>query len=135
MPTQIFVNLPVRNLDKSMAFFKGLGFRFNKQFTDKTAACMVVSDNIYSMLLTHAKFKSFTKKAIADTKKSTEVLTAISVDSKAKVNKLVDKAIASGAKEPRGAQDYGFMFLRAFEDLDGHTWEIFWMDPKAVKAT
>jgi hypothetical protein len=135
MPTEIFVNLPVRNLDKSMAFFKTLGFKFNKQFTDKSAACMVISDNIYSMLLTHQKFKSFTKKAIADTRKNTEVLTAISVDSKAKVNKIVEKAVASGAKEPRDPQDYGFMFLRAFEDLDGHTWEIFWMDPKAVKTS
>ena len=135
MPTEIFVNLPVKNLDKSIAFFKGLGFKFNKNFTDDTAACMVISDSIYSMLLTHEKFKSFTKKAIADTKKTIEVMTAISVDNKARVNKMVEKAVAQGAKEPRKPQDYGFMYLRAFEDLDGHTWEIFWMDPKAVKST
>lgn len=128
---RIFVNLPVKNLGKSIAFFKALGFKFNKQFTDETAACMVISQDIYAMLLTHAKFKQFTTKAIADTKKSIEVLNALSADSKAKVDKLVDKAIASGGKEPRKPQDMGFMYLRAFEDLDGHTWEIFWMDPKA----
>ena len=135
MSTKIFVNLPVKNLDKSMAFFKALGFKFNKQFTDETAASMIISDDIYAMLLTHAKFKQFTTKAIADTKKSIEVLNALSFDSKAKVNKFVDKAVAAGGKEPRKPQDMGFMYLRAFEDLDGHTWEIFWMDPKAVKKS
>ena len=133
MSTKIFVNLPVKNLDKSIVFFKALGFKFNKQFTDETAASMIISDDIYAMLLTHAKFKQFTAKAIADTKKTIEVLNALSVDSKAKVDKLVDKAIAAGGKEPRKPQDMGFMYLRAFEDLDGHTWEIFWMDPKAIK--
>lgn len=132
-PTKIFVNLPVKSLDKSMAFFKALGFKFNKQFTDETAACMVISDDIYAMLLTHAKFKSFTSKKIVDAKTTTEVLTAISVDSKTKVNKLVDKAVAAGGTEPRPKQDYGFMYLRAFDDLDGHTWEIFWMDPANVQ--
>lgn len=131
--TKIFVNLPVKNLEKSVAFFKTLGFKFNKQFTDETAASMIISDDIYAMLLTHAKFKSFTSKKIADAKTTTEVLTALSVDSKAKVKKLVDKAVAAGGTEPRPAQDYGFMYLRAFDDLDGHTWEIFWMDPAHVQ--
>jgi hypothetical protein len=133
MPSKIFVNLPVRSLDKSMAFFKALGFKFNKQFTDETAACMVISADIYAMLLTHAKFKQFTRKDIADTRKSIEVMNALSADSKAKVDRLVDKAVAAGGREPRKPQDMGFMYLRAFEDLDGHTWEVFWMDPKAVK--
>ena len=133
MATQIFVNLPVKNLDKSMAFFKGLGFKFNKKFTDKTAACMIIGENIHSMLLTRAKFEGFAKKKIADTSKTKEVLTAISVESRAKVDILVGKAVKLGGTEPGGPMDHGFMYYRSFDDLDGHTWEIFWMDPKAVK--
>lgn len=132
MPDKIFVNLPVKSLEKSMAFFKALGFKFNKQFTDKTAACMVISEHIYVMLLTHAKMKQFTRKPIADAKKTTEALIALDFDSKAKVNRIVDKAIAAGGREPRDPQDMGFMYLRQFEDPDGHIWEIFWMDPKAI---
>jgi hypothetical protein len=131
--TKIFVNLPVKDLDKSMAFFKALGFKFNKQFTDATAACMVISDDIYAMLLTHAKFKQFTSKAIVDAKKSIQVLTALSMGSKAKVDKLMEKALAAGGREPRPVQDMGFMYLRQIEDLDGHVWELFWMNPKAVQ--
>lgn len=133
MISKIFVNLPVKDLDKSMAFFKAIGFSFNPQFTDKTAACMVMSDDIYAMLLTHDKIKQFTGKQIADAHKTTEVLTALAVESKAKVNEMVDKAIKAGSKEPRQPQDYGFMFGRSFEDLDGHIWEIFWMDPTQVQ--
>lgn len=132
MPTKIFVNLPVRDLDKSKAFFAKLGFTFNQQFTDETAACMVISADIYAMLLTHAKFKQFTRKEIADATKTTEVLTALSMDSKDEVNGLVDKALASGATEARPPMDHGFMFERSFNDLDGHIWEIFYMDPSAV---
>ena len=132
MPTKIFVNLPVKNLDSSMDFFKGLGFSFNPQFTDETAACMVISDHIYAMLLTENKFKEFTKKEIADATKTTEVLTALSTDSKDKVNSLVDTALASGATEAREPMDYGFMFGRSFNDLDGHIWEIFHMDMSAA---
>jgi uncharacterized protein len=132
MPNQIFVNLPVRDLDRSMAFFKSLGFTFNRQFTDDTAACMVISDTIYAMLLTHDKFRQFTKKKIADATKTTEVLTALSVDSRDAVNEMVDGAIAAGGTEPRDPTDYGFMFQRAFDDLDGHTWEIIWMNPDHV---
>jgi predicted lactoylglutathione lyase len=131
--TQIFVNLPVKDLDKSKAFFGKLGYTFNAQFTDETAACMVISDDIYTMLLTEAKFKEFTKKPIADAHKSTEVLVALSVDSKEAVSKLVDAAIKAGGSENRDPQDYGFMFLRSFSDLDGHIWEIIWMDPKHVQ--
>ncbi len=133
MISKILVNLPVQDLDKSMAFFKAIGFSFNPQFTDKTAACMVISDDIYAMLLTHEKVRQFTKKEIADAHKTTEVLTALAVESKAKVHALADKAIKAGAKEPRPLQDYGFMFARSFEDPDGHIWEVFWMDPAHVQ--
>ena len=133
MISKIFVNLTVKDLEKSMAFFKAIGFTFNPQFTDKTAACMVMSEDIYAMLLTHEKIKQFTKKEIADAHKTTEVLTALAVESKAKVHELTDKAIAAGATEPRPPQDYGFMFGRSFEDPDGHIWELFWMDPAHVQ--
>jgi uncharacterized protein len=123
----------VKDLEKSMAFFKAIGFMFNPQFTDKTAACMVMTGDIYAMLLTHDKIKQFTKKDIADAHKTTEVLTALAVESKAKVHELTDKAIAAGATEPRPPQDYGFMFGRSFEDPDGHIWELFWMDPAHVQ--
>jgi uncharacterized protein len=116
MISKIFVNLAVKDLEKSMAFFKAIGFAFNPQFSDKTAACMVMSDDIYAMLLTHEKVKQFTNKEIADAHKTTEVLTALAVESKAKVHELVDEAIAAGAKEPRPPQDYGFMFGRSFDD-------------------
>jgi uncharacterized protein len=133
MATKIFVNLAVKDLDKSMAFFKRLGFAFNPQFTDETAACMVVTDDIYAMLLTHPKFKEFTRKNIADAHKTTEVLTALSFDSKDKVDEIADKAIAVGGTEAREPFDYGFMYGRSFNDLDGHIWEVFWMDPSHVQ--
>lgn len=129
MVNKIFVNLPVKDLDKSTAFFKAIGFSFNPQFTDESAACMVLSDDIYAMLLTHEKAKQFTGKQIADAHKTTEVLTALAVESKAKVNELADKAIKAGGSEPYSLKDYGFMFARSFEDPDGHIWEVFWMDP------
>ena len=132
MKTKIFVNLPVRDLRKSMDFFKKLGFTFNPQFTDETAACMIIGDDIYSMLLTHDKFKSFTPKQISDATKTTEVLTALSFESKEKVNQLMDKAISAGGTEARPAEDFDFMYTRAFNGLDGHIWEIFWMDSQAI---
>ena len=133
MPSKIFVNLPVKDLDKSKAFFGKLGYTFNAQFTDATAACMVIGDDIYAMLLTEAKFKEFSKKPIADAHKTTEVLIALSMDSKDDVNRVVNAAIKGGGSEARDTQDYGFMFLRSFSDLDGHVWEILWMDPKHVQ--
>src|SRR5215510_16459580 len=133
MISKIFVNLPVKDLAKSIAFFKAIGFSFNPQFTDKTAACMVISNEIYAMLLTHDKVKQFTGKQIADAHKTTEVLTALAVESKAKVNELVDKALKAGSHEPRPPQDYSFMFGRSFEDPDDHIWEVFWMDPSHVQ--
>ena len=132
MASKIFVNLPVKNLDRSKAFFGKLGYEFNAQFTDVTAACMVISEDIYTMLLTEPKFKQFTKKPIADAKKTTEVLVCLSMDSKERVNEVVDTAVKAGGTEAREPMDYGFMFGRAFDDLDGHTWEIIWMDPKHV---
>ena len=133
MVSKIFVNLPVKDLDKSMTFFKTIGFSFNPQFTDKTAACMVTSDDINAMLLTHDKVKEFSKKQIADAHKTTEVLTALAVESKEKVHELSDKALRAGAKETYPPKDYGFMLTRSFEDPDGHIWEVFWMDPAQVQ--
>ena len=133
MISKIFVNLPVRDLDKSMAFFKAIGFSFNPQFTDKTAACMVMNDDIYAMLLTHNKVKEFSKKEIADAHKTTEVLTALAVENKAKVYQLADNALKAGAKETYPPKDYGFMFARSFEDPDGHIWEVFWMNQAHVQ--
>jgi uncharacterized protein len=130
---KIFVNLPVKDLQASMGFYKKLGFTFNPQFTDDTAACMVISPDIYAMLLTEPKFKMFTPKAIADAKTTSEVLTALSLENKDAVNKITEAAIAAGGREPRPPQDLGFMFGRAFEDLDGHIWEPFWMDPAAIQ--
>jgi predicted lactoylglutathione lyase len=134
MVSKIFVNLPVKDLDRSIDFFKAIGFSFNPQFTDKTAACMVMSDDIYAMLLTHDKVKEFTKKSIADAHKTTELLTALSVESKTKVNELADKALKAGAQEAYTPKDYGFMFTRSFEDPDGHIWEVFWMDEAHVQT-
>jgi predicted lactoylglutathione lyase len=124
------VNLPVKDLHRSKEFFAKLGYSFNPKFTDATAACMVISDDIYAMLLTEAKFKEFTTKPIANAKEATEVLVCLSVESKAKVNEVVDTALNAGAVEARPVMDYGFMFGRSFHDLDGHVWEIIWMDPK-----
>lgn len=133
MSTMIFVNLPVADLPRSMRFFEALGYAFNKQFTDDTAACLVISEHICAMLLTHEKFRQFTSKAIADATKVTEVLTCLSAESRSAVDALVDKAVTAGATEPRPPVDYGFMYGRAFDDLDGHTWEIMWMDPGHVR--
>ena|SRR5688572_27265747 len=133
MSTKIFVNLPVKDLPKSMEFFQKLGFTFNPQFTDETAACMVISDDIYAMLLTHAKFQEFTPKTICDATKSSEVLIALSRASRELVSDIVSKAVAAGGTTYAEPKDYGFMFQHGFQDLDGHIWEIIWMDPAAVK--
>lgn len=132
MATKIFVNLPVKDLDKSKDFFTKIGFTINNQFTDDTAACVVVSEDIYIMILTHAKYKDFTKKEIADATKTSEVLNCFSFDSKEKVNEFVDAALKAGATEPGQPVDHGFMFSRSFDDLDGHTWEAVYMDMNAV---
>ena len=134
MATNIFINLPVADLEASKTFFGKLGFNFNPQFTDETAAAMVIDENIFSMLLTHEKFKQFTPKAIVDAKTSSEVLIAISRDSREAVGELFDKAIAAGGTEVRPGDDYGFMVSKAFADLDGHIWEVMWMDPSYVQG-
>jgi len=133
MATKTFVNLPVKDLPKSKDFFGKLGFKFNAQFTDDTGACMILGENAYSMLLTHAKLKEFAPKAIADAGKSTEVLVALSCEGRAKVDELVAKAVAAGGKTYNKPKDYGFMYGHGFQDLDGHVWEVFYMDPGAIK--
>jgi uncharacterized protein len=132
MPKLIFVNLPVTDLARAKAFYEAVGAKNNPQFTDDTAACMVFSDTIHVMLLTHDKYKQFTSKEIADTHKTSAVLLAISEDSRERVDATLGKALKAGAKEPRDKQDYGWMYYRAFEDLDGHTWEVMWMDVEAA---
>src|SRR5262245_42885990 len=131
--TKIFVNLPVKNLPKSKDFFEKLGFKFNAQFSDDTGACMIISEHAYAMLLTHPKFKTFAPKAIADATKTTEVLVALSCENRAKVDERVAKAVAAGGKTYNKAKDYGFMYGHGFQDLDGHVWEVFYMDASAVK--
>lgn len=132
MPTSIFVNLPVKDLEKSKAFFGKLGFTFNPHFTDETAASMVVSDTIFVMLLTEEKFKTFTPKALCDATKSTEVLICLSTESRAQLEELVKKAVEAGGSTFREPKDHGFMYEHAFQDLDGHLWELVYMDPNAV---
>jgi uncharacterized protein len=133
MGRQIFVNLPVKDLPRSKAFFESLGFGFNPQFTNEQGACMVVSEgSSYAMLLAEPFFQGFTKKPIADAKESTEVLVCLSCDSRAEVDELVRKAVAAGGKAPNPVQDHGFMYGHGFEDLDGHIWEVMWMDPNAA---
>lgn len=134
MTTQIFVNLPVSNLPASMTFFGQLGFTFNQQFTDDSAACMVVSDAIYVMLLTHDKFQMFTPNPISDANTATEVLICLSQPSRAAVDELVRKAIAAGGNTYQQPQDYGFMYGHGFQDLDGHIWELMYMDQQAMAS-
>lgn len=130
MPAKIFLNLAVKDLNRSMNFFKTIGYRFEEKATDDTAACMVISDDIYVMLLTEKKFLQYTPKPIADAAKTTEVMTCVTVDSREKVNEIVDKAIAAGASENLKTQDFPSMYYRSFCDLDGHIWEIMWMVPQ-----
>lgn len=128
MSKQIFINLPVKDLKKSMAFYEAIGFTNNPQFTDDTAACMVWSDHIYVMILTHEKFQSFTNKKIIDAKQGIGVINSLSLTSLDEVGAFAEKALAAGGSEYREAQDYGFMQMRSVEDLDGNNWEVFYMD-------
>ncbi|MET9510854.1 VOC family protein [Streptomyces flavidovirens] len=134
MPQMIFVNLPVKDLDTTKAFFGKLGFSFNPQFSDDKTACLVISDTIFAMLLTEPRFKEFTKKEIADTSRTTEVLLALSAESREKVDEMADTALASGGSPANEPLDHGFMYGRSFQDPDGHTWEVIWMDPSAVEG-
>lgn len=134
MATKIFVNLPVKNLDKSVQFFTKLGFSFNQQFTDETATCMIVTDDIFVMLLTEDKFKTFTPKEICDAKKYTEVLVCLALESRVKVDEIVRKALAAGGTTYNEPQDHGFMYGHGFQDLDGHIWELIFMEPSVIQG-
>jgi predicted lactoylglutathione lyase len=129
MSRQIYVNLPVKELKRSVEFFTQLGFTFNPKFTDENATCMIVADDIYVMLLVEKFFQSFTDKPVCDAAKATEVMMALSCASRAEVDDLVRKALAAGGTAPRAPQDLGFMYGHDFEDLDGHIWEPFYMEP------
>jgi predicted lactoylglutathione lyase len=132
MTRQIFVNLPVKDLDKSVAFFTQLGFSFNPQFTNEQATCMIVAENIFVMLLVESFFSTFTRKEISDAKKTTEVIVSLSAQNKEQVDDMANKAVAAGGTAPGPDQDYGWMYLKNFEDLDGHIWEIAWIDPAGM---
>jgi len=134
MTTQIFVNLPVKDLDKSIAFFTALGFKFNSKFTDENATCMIVGEDSFVMLLVEAFFKTFTNKPLVDAAKNTEVLVALSCESRAEVDQMVGNAVTAGATTPMPSKDYGFMYQHGFQDLDGHMWEVFHMDPDGTPA-
>ncbi|MBD0377345.1 MAG: VOC family protein [Flavisolibacter sp.] len=132
MATKIFVNLPVKDLNKSIEFFTKLGFSFNPQFTDDQATCMIIGENIFAMLLVEERFKDFTKKEICDANKSTEVLIALDTDSREKVDELVRKAVEAGGSTYAEPQDHGWMYGHSFADLDGHQWEVLYMDESAL---
>ena len=133
MPTSIFLNLPIKDLERSTAFFSALGYTFNPQFTNENATCMVISESIFAMLLVEPFYQTFTAKQIVDATTQSEALIGVSADSRQEVDEVVDKAIAAGAIVSREAQDYGFMYSRTFDDLDGHTWEFIWMDQEHVQ--
>ncbi|MEU8541554.1 VOC family protein [Streptomyces sp. NPDC048717] len=135
-PQMIFVNLPVKDLDASKAFFEKLGFFANPRFTDETAACVVISDTIFAMLLTEEKFRAFAApgKEIADATKVTETLVTLSAESREKADELADAALAAGGGPAKEPMDMGFMYSRSFTDLDGHHWEVFWMDPAMAQG-
>ncbi len=128
MPKQVFINLAVKDVEKSMQFYSALGFTNNPQFSDESGKCMVWSENIFLMILSHEKFAGFATKPIADTKTSLAALFSLSVDSVDEVNNMVNNGLKAGGTEPHEMRDYGFMQQRSIEDFDGHTWEVFYMD-------
>lgn len=132
MHKHIFVNLPVKDLARSRSFFSSLGFEFNAAFSNDDGACMIIGENIFAMLLVERFFKGFTNKPIADAREATEVLTCLSCESREEVDALVAGALAAGGRAPNPKQDHGFMYGHGFEDLDGHLWELSWMDPAAM---
>ena len=134
MLRQIFVNLPIKDMARSQAFFKSMGLKFNPQFTNEQGACLEIAENIYAMLLVEPFFQGFTKLPISDAKKATEVLIALSCDSRAEVDEMVAKAVLAGGTTPNVPQDHGFMYQHGFADLDGHQWEVCWMDMSAAPA-
>jgi predicted lactoylglutathione lyase len=134
MATQMYLNLPVKDLGKTVAFFTALGFSFNPAFTDENATCMIINDDAYVMLLVENFFKTFTSKAVADASSTTEAIMAFSVDTREAVDEMVRKALTSGGTPSQEAQDYGFMYSHSFQDPDGHLWEVMWMDPAGPPA-
>lgn len=134
MPQMIFVNIPVTDVARSRKFYEALGYKINEQFSDATAACVVVSDAIYFMILNHEKFASFATKPLADPAKTTSVMVALSQDSRAAVDAMTEAALKAGGTEPKPAQDMGFMYNRTFHDPDGNVFEPMWMDPGAVQG-
>ena len=132
MTTQMYLNLPVKNLKRSVEFFTKLGYTFNPQFTNENATCMIVSENIFVMLLVEKFFQTFTDKPISDATKNTEAMIGLSCASRAAVDEMVRKAIAAGGTSPRKPVDHGFMYGHGYEDLDGHIWEVFYMEPGAT---
>ena len=133
-PHKLFVNIPVADLQRSITFFEALGFRFNAQFTDATATCMLVGEDAYFMLLTREKFASFSRRRIAEPWDETGALFSLSVGSRAEVDEMVNKAVAAGGAHAATPQDHGFMYGWSFFDPDGHHWEVFWMDPAVVQG-
>ena len=133
-PHKLFVNIRVTDLQRSIEFFEALGFAFNTQFTDATATCMLVGEDAYFMLLTKEKFASFSRKPSGDSRSETNAMFAITTDSREEVDALYAKALAAGASPAAEAQDHGFMYVQSFYDLDGHHWELFWMDQAAVNG-
>lgn len=134
MHRQIFVNLPIRDMARSQAFFKAMGYHFNPQFTNDQGACLELGEQLYAMLLVEDFFKTFTAKPVANAREATEVLVCLSCDSRVEVDSLVAKAVAAGGTAPRPAQDHGFMYGHGFEDLDGHIWELVYMEEAAAGA-
>jgi len=132
MSSQIFLNIPVKDLPKSVSFFTALGFKFNPQFTDEKATCMIINDHAFVMLLVEPFFQTFTPKSLVNAHQSTEAMIGISVENPEKVDEMVNTAIASGGTEARAPQDLGFMYTRSVNDPDGHIWEFFWMDPSGM---
>ena len=134
MATQIYLNLPVKDLKRSVDFFTALGFSFNPDYTDENATCMIINDNAFVMLLVEGFFKTFTHKDVADAAGATEAIMAYSVDSKEAVDETIRKALAAGGTPSEEVQDYGFMYNHSFQDPDGHLWEVMWMDPAGPPA-
>ena len=133
MAKQIFVNLPVADLERAIAFFSALGFTFNAQWTDSSATCMIVGEYIFVMLLNRERFQTFTPKPVADARQTTEVLVCLGLDSRDEVDTLVRKAVAAGGSIYNEAQDHGFMYGHGFQDLDGHLWELVYLVPQAAE--
>lgn len=132
MATKVFVNLPVKDLDNSLTFFKILGFSFDKKFMDESSACMSLTDDTYVMLLSEEKFRIFTPKEICDSEKFTEVMLCLSLDSRKAVDDMVSKAVSAGGSTYNDPQDYGFMYGHGFQDLNGHIWEVIYMPPSSI---